>query len=266
MAIVPGRVELWLLEAIVGGTIAGLEECAASGMVRPADGGVAFRHELAREAVEGSVTPDRWLALHRAALAALAAPPSGEPDPARLAHHAEAISDGEQVLRWAPQAGARAASAGAHREAVAQYTRALGFADPLPAHERAELLERCAHECFLTNRFGEAIDALERAISSRREVGDQLRVGEAMCSLAWVLHKSGRTPEADVVAGEAVALLEPLGDGRQLARAYAARAQVCLVLSDLDGTVEWGERAIELAERFADTETVVRALNSIRPS
>ena len=262
VAIVPGRVELWLLEAIVGGTI-GLEECAASGMVRPADGGVAFRHELAREAVEGSVTPDRWLALHRAALAALAAPPSGEPDPARLAHHAEAIGDGEQVLRWAPQAGARAASAGAHREAVAQYTRALGFADPLPAHERAELLERCAHECFLTNRFGEAIDALERAISSRREVGDQLRVGEAMCSLAWVLHKSGRTPEADVVAGEAVALLEPLGDGRQLARAYAARAQVCLVLSDLDGTVEWGERAIELAERFADTETVVRALNSI---
>ena len=263
VAIVPGRVELWLLEAIAAGTITGLEECAASGMVRRAEGGVAFRHELAREAVEGSVTPDRWLALHRAALAALATPPSGEPDPARLAHHADAIGDGEQVLRWAPQAGAQAASAGAHREAVAQYTRALGFADPLPGHERAELLERCAHECFLTNRFGEAIDALERAISARREVGDQLRLGEAMCSLAWVLHKSGRTPEADVVAGEAVALLEPLGDGRELARAYAARAQVCLVLSDLDGTVAWGERAIVLAERFADTETVVHALNTV---
>ena len=131
VSVVPGRVELWLLEALAGQPSDGLEECLASGMLIAVDGGVAFRHELARLAVEESVAPDRSLALHRAALAALAAPAVGEPDPARLAHHAEALSDREAVLRWAQQAATRAASAGAHREAAAHYARALRFADRL---------------------------------------------------------------------------------------------------------------------------------------
>ena len=55
--------------------------------------GVAFRHELARLAVEESVAPHREVDLHRKALAALADPPGGAPDLARLAHHAEAAGD-----------------------------------------------------------------------------------------------------------------------------------------------------------------------------
>ena len=73
-------------------------------MLVATDRGVAFRHELAREAVERSVAPDRGLALHRAVLAALAAPPDGAPDAERLAHHSEAVGDRDGVLRWAPQA------------------------------------------------------------------------------------------------------------------------------------------------------------------
>ena len=56
-------------------------------------GGVAFRHELARLAVEESMSPDRRVVLHRAALAALEAPPLGGPDFARLAHHAEGAGE-----------------------------------------------------------------------------------------------------------------------------------------------------------------------------
>jgi hypothetical protein len=112
VAIFPGRVELWLLDAVAPELTARLEECLASGMLTTAGSGVAFRHELAREAVEGSVAPDRLLALHRAALTALAAPPVGDPDPERLAHHSEAVEDGQGVLRWAPRAAARAATCG----------------------------------------------------------------------------------------------------------------------------------------------------------
>ena len=64
-------------------------------------GTVAFRHELARLAIEETVEPRRRMALHRTALAALADPPAGEADAARLAHHAEAAGDGEAVLRYA---------------------------------------------------------------------------------------------------------------------------------------------------------------------
>ena len=76
--------------------------------------GVAFRHELARLAVEESLPLNRRTTLHRKALAALAAPPVGVPDLARLAHHAEAARDAEAVLRFAPGAAERAASLGAH--------------------------------------------------------------------------------------------------------------------------------------------------------
>jgi hypothetical protein len=138
VAIVPGKVEMWLLEAIAPEQVCCLEECLSSGMLVATEREVAFRHELAREAVERSVAPDRRLALHRAALAALAAPPDCDPDPEPRAHHSEAVGDREGVLQWAPQAAERAARWGAHREAAAQYARALRFADGVePARSRS---------------------------------------------------------------------------------------------------------------------------------
>jgi DNA-binding CsgD family transcriptional regulator/tetratricopeptide (TPR) repeat protein len=263
VAVVPGRVELWLLEAIEGELAERLEECLAAGMLTAVDGGVAFRHELARLAIEASVAPDRARTLHHLALDALAGSPVAETDPARLAHHAEALRDREAVLRWAPRAAIRAAAAGAHREAADQYARALRFEHDLPADTCAELLEGQANECFLTNDFDQAIVLLERALSLRRDLGDQRRVGDLLSSLARVVFTSGRTPDADALARDAVARLEPVGPIRELAHAYATRALLCSVLDDLDGTVSWGTSAIELAEGLGDTETLVHALNSV---
>lgn len=67
----PPRAELWLLEAIAGDSIDALDTCLASGMLRREDRAVAFRHELARLAVEDSINPHRRAELHRAALSAL---------------------------------------------------------------------------------------------------------------------------------------------------------------------------------------------------
>ena len=131
VAVVPPHAELWLLDAIAGESVDGLDECLASGMLRSDSVGVSFRHELARLAVEESVAPRRMRELHRLALAALAKPPKGAPDLARLAHHAEAAGDTDAVLRYAPAAAARAATLGAHREAAAQYARALRFGGDL---------------------------------------------------------------------------------------------------------------------------------------
>ena len=136
-AVVPAHAELWLLEALAGSEIDRLDECLASGMLMSEPPSVVFRHELARLAVEESVAPNRRLDLHRKALAALADPPHGGVDPARLAHHAEAAGDADAVLEFAPGAAARAAALGAYREAAAQYARALRFGDRLATAERA---------------------------------------------------------------------------------------------------------------------------------
>src|SRR5207249_3546048 len=145
-AVAPPHVPLWLLEALSADDIDGLDECLTSGMLVHGAEGVGFRHELARLAVEESLSPNRRLALHRAALAALAEPPVGSPDLERLAHHAEGAGDAAAVLRYARAAGDRAVAVGAHREAAAQYGRALRFAESLGPHERAELLHKYSYE------------------------------------------------------------------------------------------------------------------------
>ena len=97
------------------GDLSALDECLQSGVLRAEADGVVFRHELARLAVEEAAPPNRSVALHRLALAALTANELGVADPARLAHHAEAAADTAAVLRHAP--ASRGASGGARSSA-----------------------------------------------------------------------------------------------------------------------------------------------------
>src|SRR5262249_21877905 len=219
VAVLPPRAELALLEPLAGDAVHELERCLASGMLRAERDGVCFRHEIARVAVEEALPPDQRAALHRRALPALAA--ARAPDPARLAHHAEAAGDGDAVLRHAPSAAVRAASLRAHREAAAQYARALRFAAGASSERRAELLERRSYECYLTRSLHEAIAAREAALAEHEARGDRLRQGDAhrwLSRLAWF---TGDNERAGREARLAVELLEPLPAGRELAMAYS---------------------------------------------
>jgi DNA-binding CsgD family transcriptional regulator len=263
VAVVPPQAELWLLDALAREQTAGLDECLGAGVLTSVPSGVAFRHELARLAVEESVPPTRKYDLHRRALAALSDPPVGELDLARVAHHAEAAGDVEAVLRFAPAAAERARSLGAHREAAAQYERALHFGDRLPPAERAELLELRARECYLTDQYDEGIAALEQALEYRRALGDRLKEGDALTALSQFLWCPGRTAESERAARDAVVLLEQLPPGRTLARAYHNLAMSCEAASRSQEAIGWGERSLELAERLGDEELAHGALSVI---
>jgi DNA-binding CsgD family transcriptional regulator len=263
VAITPPQSELWLLEQLATDGPGALEECLGSGMLTAGASGITFRHELARLAVEESLAPDRAVALHRHALEALAAPPIGGPDLARLAHHAEAAEDTDAVLRFAPAAAERAASLGAHREAAAQLARALRYAERLPVEAEAQLLERRSFECYLIDEFDESVQAQARAVEGYRSLGDRRREGAALCALARRIWCGGRTEEASEASRAAVELLEELPPGRELALAYGVASAICLNSEDGEGTFSWGARAVELAERVGDTEVVVYALNNM---
>jgi DNA-binding CsgD family transcriptional regulator len=259
VAVAPPSVEPWLLEALAGEHVDALEECLASGMLVGGANAVEFRHDLARLAVEESLEPRRWLRLHRRALAALAEPQAGAPDLARLAHHADAAGDGDAVLRFARAAAERAEAVGAHREAAAQYGRVLRYADGLPTEERATLLERQSDAYYYTDEQAQAIAILERAIELRRKLGDTRREGEARARLVPYLTCRGLLAEAERAAAQAIALLEPLPPSRELARANASMALLRANYDDFDGAIDWGTRAIALAERAGDPVTLVDA-------
>jgi DNA-binding CsgD family transcriptional regulator/type II secretory pathway predicted ATPase ExeA len=259
------QAELWLLEAMASeAQLACLDECLGSGMLAPTTDGVAFRHELARMTIEETLAPHRRAALHRDALAALVAPPAGVPDPARLAHHAEAAGDAAAVLEFAPVAAARADSVGAHRQAAAQYARALRFGADLPLQTRVALLEGRFRSAFRADDCDEAIEAIQAALAGHRALGDRLREGDRMRRLSDVLFCPGdRCAEAERLGRDAVTVLEGLESGRELGLAYANMASLCMNREDPDGTLAWGTRALELADRVDGVEIRVHALNTM---
>lgn len=260
VAVVPPQAELWLLEALAPGVHDGLEECLASGMLRAMPGRVFFRHELARLAVEDTLPPNERIALHKRVLEALWRPPDGAPDLARLAHHAEGAGDVDALLRYAPEAAARAASVGAHREAADLYARALRCGDRLGLPERAGLLERRGTECYLTDENPEAIDALQGALACYRELGDARAEGSVLRTLSQYLWCPGRVAESEEAGRQAAALLERLGGGAELAGAYGNLARLGIASADRDEAIAWAARELELAERFGGIEARVAAL------
>jgi DNA-binding CsgD family transcriptional regulator len=262
VAVVPQRAEVWLLEAMAGRGLGGLDECLRSGVLRAEADGVVFRHELARLAVEDALAPDRAVSLHRRVLEALGRPELGAPDLARLAHHAEAAGDGPAVLRHAPAAGEHAASLGAPREAQHQYLRALRFARNLSSEERVPLLERFSDHAYLSDQRAEASDAMTEVIATYRRAGDHVRQGDALLRRARLLSCIGRLPEATDDVRESVRVLELAPPGPELARAYGMLAGVSIDL-DQEAALVLGARAIDLAERLGASAVLVYVLNTV---
>ncbi|HKQ16938.1 MAG TPA: AAA family ATPase, partial [Solirubrobacterales bacterium] len=189
-SIAPPSLDAPLLLAVCGEAADSVDECLASGVVRAVDGAVGFRHELARTAVEESLSPARRLALHRAVLLGLADESRGL-DLARLAFHAEAADDEPAVLRFAPAAAEQAARAGSYREAAAQYDRALRFAGNLGPGDRAALLEGRSRACYLADDQLEAIAVIREAIRCRQEQDAPLQEARALTELADYLNCRG---------------------------------------------------------------------------
>jgi DNA-binding CsgD family transcriptional regulator len=262
-AIVTAPVEVWLLEDVARSATDHLDECVAAGMLRERPGGIEFRHELARLAIEQAVPPGRRTDLHRRTLAALLARPFANQDATRLAHHAEGAGDAAAVLTHARPAAEWAAALGAHHTAAAQYDRALRFAAGLAAAELAELLDRHSYECYLTSRLQDAVASRQRALNHWVAVGDRRRQGDALrwlSRLSWFL---GDQSETERYGQMAVTVLETLPPGPELAMAYSNLAQLRMLADDTAGTIHWGGLAAPLAERFGRTDILAHALNNV---
>ncbi len=240
---------------------AALDEAVEHGVLVLADGRVRFRHELARLAVEEAVTPGRRRTLHARLLEALEA--QSTPDPARLAHHADGAGNAERLLRHAPVAARLASARGSHRQAARHLERAVACAGALPTADLADLLSFWAEERIGFDAPADRAELLEQIIALRRRSGDDLGRGAALALLARTYWAMGRTSDAFESVAEAVALLEPLPPGPELAHAYASYSLQEMLACNGRAAVHWGERAVELAERVDARGALSVALNAI---
>jgi DNA-binding CsgD family transcriptional regulator len=262
VSIAPPAVELWVLDRVCGEAAAAVDDCLACAMLAERGNGIGFRHELARVSIESALGPTRRRDLHRALLAAIASSPEGA-DPARLAHHAEGAGDTAAVLELAPAAARRAAQLGAHREAAAQYGRALRFAGARPPQERAELLARLADAQYSTDDQVDSIASWNRAIDCYREAGDPAGEAKAQCRLVSNYACRGAMDDARAAGARAVELAESLGDAPVVGAVYAAMALLEIYDGALDACIDWGLRSIAIAGAAGDGETLVDAMTSV---
>ncbi|HEY7037013.1 MAG TPA: AAA family ATPase [Thermomicrobiales bacterium] len=253
-----------LLTEVVGASAAAVEACLFGGMLVDAGkGAFAFRHELARAAIHDAIAPPRRADLHARVLRALETAPVERRDLARLAHHAEEAGDRAAVMRYAPAAARRAAALRAHREAAAQYARALRYATDLPDEQRLSLLEEYADVTDLSGRGTEGIAPREELIALARRCGNRAKEAKHLGWLAVTLALDGRHAAAVHAGAAALAAIEGLPESSAHATAYYHQAHLRLEHYDLTEAIHWGERAIALAERLGDLETLIPALNAV---
>jgi class 3 adenylate cyclase/tetratricopeptide (TPR) repeat protein len=179
-----------------------------------------FKHGLTHEVAYGSLLLERRRGLHARLVEAIEAlaPERVAEQVERLAHHALRGEVWDKAVTCWQQAGARAYDRAAFREAVAAFEQALAALAHLP----------------------ESGDTRVLAIELRLALGG-------------TLHALGEHRRRLALLGEAEALARALDDRAWLGRVLAGRSNVLRLTGDLDGAIEAGQQACQLAAVFGES-------------
>ena len=268
LAVVPSALDRWLVDVLVPGsgqggegTVAALAAAEERGLLSVSTRKIAFRHELTRRAIAGSVPAARLLALNQRVLDALIDHDGS--DVSRIVHHAAQAGDQDAIIRYGPAAGRDAARAGAHREAVAHFGLVLEHEGRFAPGERAELLAQYAIECYTIGAIDKAVKAGRRAVEENRSLGDLRQLGACLRWLSRIWWMAGNRANAEQAGREAISVLERAGDSRLLALALSNESQLCMAACRFAESIEYGERAAALARETGDAAVTSHALTNI---
>ena len=250
LAVMPSIVDPLLAKALLGDRLVDLAAAEERGIIEVRPAGLAFRHELARRAVEAWLPGLRRRALHLAVVRALRE--LGASDAERLVHHAAAAGDAATIVEFAPAAARAAAAGGSHTQALAHLEAAVGHAELLDPVSRAQLLTDHAWQLYIAQRFAEAVTAGRVAVRACADAGLLDREIEATERLSRYLLMSGDLAEAETVQQRAVAAAR--GGGSPATRASLAVHRGAMLLL----TGRFAEARPVLAEAVELTGTVDR--------
>jgi DNA-binding CsgD family transcriptional regulator/tetratricopeptide (TPR) repeat protein len=240
----------------------GVEECLASSMLNARGEALAFRHELARRAVNEAMSPLRRRELHAMALALLKG--RNDRSAAEVAHHAEQAGAVADLFAYSVRAAGEAAALGSYREALAHISKAIDNSGTLPEVERAQLLERKALAANYCGAFTEAVQALDDAIVIYQGSDNVLGVGNALRMSAHVHWNRGDPALAETRMYEAVRVLDGARDTWQYALALASQAQCDMLADRNEQAIPAAEKALALAERLGRWDIGMQALTYLR--
>lgn len=246
VSVVPGRMELELLDEIDPDLSLSISETEDLRLLRIQGDTVAFNHELAREAIEDSLTESDRRQLNMTVLEACE---SLGLDVSRLAHHARQANNVDAMVRLLPRAAKEAAKASSHREAVSHLEALEPHLDRIPRGDLAQIYELWATEEGLVS--GRGIHHALVAAETHRTLGDLKGLGASLLRAArsgWFSHESA-VNDARLAFTLAKRAIDELGDDESdtLAGAYAYLAHHAMVHVRHDEAIQYAQKALSLS-------------------
>ena len=233
-----------------------------------------FKHALTHEVAYGSLLHERRRVLHARIVEALEALAGDRLDDQveRLAQHALRGEVWEKALAYGRQAGDKAQTRSAYREAVVCYEQALAALEHLP-DSRATTEQAIDLRLGLRtalNVLGEApermLDHLRRAETLAQTLGDHLRLGRVYAEMGDNFWVAGEVDRAIDYGQRALALAATLGHVGLQARAHLSLGRAYYDTGDYPRAVESLERNVAtlqgdlLYERFGTNGIVAAVL------
>jgi DNA-binding winged helix-turn-helix (wHTH) protein/RecA/RadA recombinase len=264
-AVIPSRAERWLLAELAVDADVGTAEAEQAGVLGGDEGHVWFRHELARQAVEHSLTAAARVRLNQQVLDVLAT--HDDIEPARLVHHAERAGDARALRAHAPVAAEEAIRLGSYSQAIHHLELLLAQAGALPDRTVAVASSQLSYALYMVNRIADSAHHGRRGVAAAEAAGDPAVLADALLWLTRTLFWSDGPRAAAEAIERALPMLQALGDDARLAAAHAevARAHSDLVavgpVAEPDpAVVEHAARSLGLAERLGRTHLRCHAL------
>lgn len=225
----------------------------------------SFRHALTREAIYDDLLGRERRIKHREVVHVLetlyAADLSRVVD--QLAYHSVQARELAKAGRYARLAGERAARMYAHREALSQFELALELLEGDDAGDRADLYDRLGHAAYPLGETELATRAWQAARQLFIELGDPQRLAGVERWLSHVAWSRGDAAAAFAHARTGLAALENGPPCTELAMAYSALSHLYMLSDQHQESLEWGRKALHLAEQLGDERVKAHALNNI---
>ena len=262
ISVIPGRIELEVLKHMHTASSRVVEFCYRAGIILDDGSSISFKHELFRKTIEESLSPHRQRELHQLAVEAMLNATGIEVPYARIVHHARFAGDTKRIQEFAPKAAQRASALGSHTEAAKFYQIALETPGELRPFRLIKLYEQYAYECYLTCQIGEAIKALETSLALLTPE-QQLQKGNTYRMLSRLYWYDNNIEKAGELSKLAIQNCEAHPTSHELAMAYSNMSELMMLKDQSSECLEWGRRALAIADQVDDHEVRSHALNNM---
>ena len=263
LSVLPAPFEIDYLKRMDPSFTSVIENCINHRILILNDGRIAFKHELYRRTIEVSLSPLVKAELNRTILDLLLPNFENNQKIEQIVHHAKNANEFDLVVQYAPIAGAKAASVGAHTEAAKLFLSAIEYYKGNDPYKLIEFYEAYAYECYLTNQIKTSIIYAEKALSLLEKIKDAEKIGNCLRILSRLWWFDGDRKKAESFAARSIEVLDNLPTSKSKAMAYSNMSHLKMLSDEPVECILWGEKAITMATELSDNEILSHALNNV---